>query len=75
MTPQPRTKPQKKKPATLADLIDRLDRQAVVIEAMTRSIQLLVRENQRLIDVLIEGADQGEEGEEPGRYMDGTRIS
>lgn len=75
MTPQPRTRPQKKKPVTLDDLIESVQHLTRTMEQVIRTVQLLARENQRLIDVLLEDAGVVEEGEEPDRYMDGTRIS
>jgi hypothetical protein len=75
MTPQPRTRKPKKQPATLDDLIESVQHLTKTMEQVIRTVQLLARENQRLIDVLIEDAGVVDDDGDPQTYMDGTRIS
>ena len=74
MTRQPSTKP-RKQTASQA-LVTAMANQTREMHELTKMLKALVRENQRLVDVLLSDAgviDDGDQEAEPGTYLDGSR--
>ena len=74
MTRPPNTKP-RKQTASQA-LVTALANQTREMHQLTQMVKALVRENQRLVDVLLSDAgvtDDGDAGDESETYLDGSR--
>jgi hypothetical protein len=56
-------------------LVTALANQTRAMEDLTRTVKALVRENAKLVDVLLQDNGVIDDDAEPGTYMDGTRIS
>lgn len=73
MTRQPSTKP-RKQTASQA-LVTALANQTREMHQLTQMVKALVRENQRLVDVLLEDAGVVDGDAEPATYLNGSRAS
>lgn len=73
MTRPPSTKP-RKQTASQA-LVTALANQTREMHQLTQMVKALVRENQRLVDVLLEDAGVVDGDAEPATYLNGKRPS